>query len=267
MANAPVTLPRRSCKTPRALSLPRTRSRISGYAAYRREAIGRFAPRGPRAMPSRDERCTTVTRTLGRGPSDDWRRAEPEAEQKLVGDDRSRATQNGPKAETCRIGSDQRQFADRRSVGDQAYDIIIVRVVIDPRKPDRIRGARVGEERERATAGKQDKHEPTSPPEVSSGTVIPLDQAREALSSYAFTHAPSRRAEQGRTNGNVVLTPGRVKQAHRVVVVHDGRIVEWADTRSFSGGRTASIGASRPSSCSTSPGIEAATILDMQGAF
>jgi hypothetical protein len=46
--------------------------------------------------------------------------------------------------------------------------------------------------------------------------MIPLDKAREILPSYAFTHAASRRAEQGRTNGNVVLTPGRVKQAHRL---------------------------------------------------
>jgi hypothetical protein len=49
----------------------------------------------------------------------------------------------------------------------------------------------VREERECATAGKQDKHEATPPPEVSSGTIIPLDKAREVLPSDRFTHAAS----------------------------------------------------------------------------
>jgi len=57
---------------------------------------------------------------------------------------------------------------------------------------------------------------PTPPPEVSSGTIIPLDKAREILPSYAFTHAASRTAGQDRTYGNVVLIPGCVKQAHRL---------------------------------------------------
>src|SRR5713101_1328750 len=92
--------------------------------------------------------------------------------------------------------------SDRRSVGEQAYDIVIVGVVIDSRKPDRIGGARVREERERPTGGKQDKHEATPPTEVSSGGITPLDKTREILPSYPSTHAASRRAEQSRTYGN-----------------------------------------------------------------
>jgi len=72
----------------------------------------------------------------------------------------------------------------------------------------------VRKKRECATGDKQDKHEAAPPPEVSSGSMIPLDRRREILSSYTFTHAASRRTEQGRTNGNVVLTPGCVKQTH-----------------------------------------------------
>src|SRR4029453_332663 len=103
---------------------------------------------------------------------------------------------DGPKAETCRAGRDQRQFADRCGVGEQSYDVIIIRVVIDPRKPRRIWGAGVSEEGECATAGKQGKHEKTPPAEVSSSTIVPLGTAREILPSYPFTHAASRRAAQ-----------------------------------------------------------------------
>src|SRR4029453_15396008 len=103
---------------------------------------------------------------------------------------------DGPKAETCRAGRDQRQFADRCGVGEESYDVIIIRVVIDPRKPRGLWGAGVGGGGGGAPGGKEDKHEKAPPTEVSSSTIVPLGTAREILPSYPFTHAASRRAAQ-----------------------------------------------------------------------
>jgi hypothetical protein len=58
---------------------------------------------------------------------------------------------------------------------------------------------------------KQDEHEATLPPELSSAPMIPLDKTREVL----LTHAASPKTEKGRTGGTVVLTSGRIKRAHR----------------------------------------------------
>jgi len=132
--------------------------------------------------------------------SDGPRRADPEAEQKRVGDQRRRAAQHRAKAQKCTIGGFSRQFADGTSIGEQAYDIVMVHVVIDSWNPGRIGGTRVRHEPKRAkhvSRARTGQRLHRSCPRI---RCLCSTRLAKYCPATLFTRSDSRRSEHGRVS-------------------------------------------------------------------